>query len=253
MNKAAFDLLADLMRYWFAILILLIVFRIALSVFRQFSKERKSRKESRGYQMGMLEVIDPGRQERLFGKHFALAMENRIGRSDKCDIRVPERSVRPQQALIYQKGNKVYLRPLENKIGVYLNGERIDGDVVLLDGDEIALSHVVFRLRLLQALSGTEREARGTGGSARASSYRKAQESPWEYFDDEESWDDDEAFLGEEEYDEESWLRQAQANPYRDDEDENWDEDEEYEDYDQDEWVDEDAEYEDDEWPPSRR
>lgn len=156
MSETIFDLLALGMRYWFAALAVYILFRVIVSVWREFSRERdESRQASGSYAMGLLEVVAPADNKKVFGMRFPLRQENKIGRSSSCDIRLKDRSVAPVQALISQRGRRVFLSDYGSRKGVRLNGQRINEDVALLDGDEIRLSNVVL---LLHIEGGTRRE-----------------------------------------------------------------------------------------------
>ena len=197
MNKAAFDLFSDIMRYWFAGLIILIVIRLFFSVIKQTSKDKRyEKKEKQRDQMGMLEIIDPGKNAKLYGRRFALRRENTIGRSGKCDIQIAEKSVRNTQAMIYQRGNQIFIRPLDRKEGVFLNGEAVEDDIPLLDGDEIELSDVVMRLHLRGALGAAPRKSRDSRNSyVGQSPWQARNRSNWtdeeDDEDDEEDWEED--------------------------------------------------------------
>ena len=230
MNKAAFDLFSDIMRYWFAGLIVVIVVRLFFSVMKQISKDRGTgKKEKPQEQMGMLEIIDPGQNPKLYGQRFALRRENTIGRAGKCDIQIAEKSVRSTQAMIYQKGNQVFIRALDKKEGVFLNGEEVDGDIPLLDGDEIELSNVFLRLHLRGTLSAAPK-------TPKKNENQQSRNAPWHARNqidpvDEDDWDD--------EYDEDEW-----------DEDEEWDDEDDGDD-DEGGWDDDEGGWDDE--PPSRR
>lgn len=226
-GQSTFNLISNIMRYWFAGLIILITVRLFISVMKQSSKERvNEKKQTQQYQMGLLEIIQPRENKKIYGQRFALRRENTIGRSSQCDIQIQERSVRPVQARIFQKGNQIFIRSMENKVGVYLNGERVEGDIPLLDGDEIELSDILIRLSL-----------RGQGGKRRTP--KKEEASPWDvlpqedeedfydedndYYDDGDLWDDDENVYYDESDDEKYYNDEEEASYYDDD---LWDDDE---------------------------
>lgn len=148
MYETTFDLVAQGLRYWFAALVVYILFRLIQSVLRDFSLERTEKKQAEGYSMGLLEVIAPADNRRLYGQRFALKRENRLGSAGKCDICLRDRSVASVQAMIVQRGNRVLLCDYGTHRGVYLNGQRIDEDTPLLDGDEIQLGNVLLLLHI---------------------------------------------------------------------------------------------------------
>ncbi len=72
--------------------------------------------------------------------------EATLGRSLNCHLRINDDSVSRLHAALLRKPHRgVYLMDLASREGTYLNGERVDGDVLLMDGDRIGLgSHVVL-------------------------------------------------------------------------------------------------------------
>lgn len=156
MSESAYEIAALTMRYWFAALMVFLLWRIVRAVLRDYAAQRTARKADTGYSLGMLEVVSPetderGRPHALYGRRFALKRENRIGRARGADIRVTCGRVAPYQASIFQKGNRVMLSDLGGKEGVLLNGKPLSEDTPLIDGDEISVGNVTFVLHLLSA------------------------------------------------------------------------------------------------------
>ena len=184
MSQEVFELIAEGLRYWIAALVVYILFRSAMAVRRSFVVEKRERKQSEGgYTVGVLEVIDPGQNPRLMGARFVLRQENRIGSGGDCDIRIRERSVRPTQATIYQKGQKIFISDYGTRAGIGLNGFQVQEDVPLMDGDEIQISGVVLALSLKSAFSAGGRPDMNKGDVI-------DNEEEWDD-EDEESFDDD--------------------------------------------------------------
>ncbi len=73
-----------------------------------------------------------------------------IGRSEACDLILPERQVSRQHARIQRKADGYYIEDLGSKNGTYLNGQAIPPFTPqrLKDGDEIALALCV-RMRFV--------------------------------------------------------------------------------------------------------
>lgn len=70
--------------------------------------------------------------------------EATLGRSLSCHLRVNAESVsRIHAALVRKPRRGVYLMDLASREGTYLNGERVDGDKLLMDGDRIGLGEGV--------------------------------------------------------------------------------------------------------------
>jgi pSer/pThr/pTyr-binding forkhead associated (FHA) protein len=155
-SGSAYEIAALTMRFWFAALMVFLLWRIIRAVLRDYASQRTARRAETGYSLGMLEVVSPevderGRPHPLYGRRFALKRENRIGRARGADIRVTHGHVAPYQASIFQKGNRVLLSDLGGKNGVLLNGEPVTEDTPLVDGDEITVGDAVFVLHLMSA------------------------------------------------------------------------------------------------------
>lgn len=149
LNQTAFDLIAQGMRYWFLFLIALLFVQLLRCVLRESKSDRVLKKQAANRSMGLLEVVAPADNKRLYGVHFALRQENLLGRSRRCDIRLKDPSVRPAHAFIAQKGKKVVLSRYGG--ATLLNGTMIKSEVPLLDGDEIQLGQVVLRVCIASA------------------------------------------------------------------------------------------------------
>lgn len=203
MSGSAYEIAALTMRFWFAALMVFLLWRIIRAVLRDYSAQRAARKADTGYSLGMLEVVGPELDDRgkihpLYGRRFALKRENRIGRAGSADIRISHGKIAPYQASIFQKGNRVLLTDFGGKSGVFLNGERIREDTPLVDGDEITIGGVEFVLHLMAAGQGRRpaEERRGRGFAAEDG-------DPLELFEPQESGDD-EGWSGEEDA---GWAR----------------------------------------------
>jgi hypothetical protein len=81
------------------------------------------------------------------GRSFELSpalSEATLGRSLTCHLRVNDETVSRIHAALLRKPHRgIYLMDLASREGTFLNGERIDGDVLLMDGDRIGLGERV--------------------------------------------------------------------------------------------------------------
>lgn len=226
MNQTAFDLLADGMRYVFAILISLIVIRLVLVLLRENRKDRFTRKQEKGVQMGYVEIVEPENNQKLFGQRFALRQENQIGSSSECEIRIRYSGVRPIHAGIFQKSNRIILRDYLSKNGVYLNGQRITQDTALLDGDEISLGIVTLLLHLTgrqqspQTIQKIEQERLQAIQTAQGVWESLEEQNFDEYSDQTDQFDD---YYEESDYQEEEEENEYSDNPEWDQEEGEWD------------------------------
>lgn len=82
--------------------------------------------------------------------HWILDKEALIlGRDESCDIVIPERQISRQHICFRRKAPDHYvIEDLDSKNGTWVNGNRLEGDRVLSDGDEIHIALVV-RLRFI--------------------------------------------------------------------------------------------------------
>ena len=71
--------------------------------------------------------------------------EMTLGRDEVCDIVVPERQISRQHLRLYKDEDRFYLEDLESKNGTWINGQRLQGDHEIFDGDEI---HIALAIRL---------------------------------------------------------------------------------------------------------
>jgi len=77
----------------------------------------------------------------LSGSSWTLSIKTVIGRDASCDIRIADRQVSRNHAVITSDGDgKVSITDLDSKNGVFVNGERINGSADLKDGDAIKIA-----------------------------------------------------------------------------------------------------------------
>jgi two-component system response regulator AtoC len=80
-------------------------------------------------------------------EELALEADVLLGRSQECDVRLFDETVSRRHATIREREGRVVLTDLGSANGTRLNGERVDGDAVLFDGDVIGIGST--RLRYL--------------------------------------------------------------------------------------------------------
>lgn len=73
-----------------------------------------------------------------------------IGRSDECDIALPDRQVSRYHARITWRGDGYQLEDLGSKNGTHVNGQEVEGVIPLQDGDEIQIA-LRFKLAFVDA------------------------------------------------------------------------------------------------------
>ncbi|MDX9720695.1 MAG: GGDEF domain-containing protein [Myxococcota bacterium] len=79
------------------------------------------------------------------GQFFALSQANTIiGRSSQCTIRLEDQSISRQHACFHVVGEHVFVEDLGSANGTYVNGELIQPDVPLQEGDKITLGKLTI-------------------------------------------------------------------------------------------------------------
>ncbi len=88
------------------------------------------------------------------------AGESVIGRSRSCTVQIAETTVSRQHAIFVVEPGKVRLRDLGSSNGTFVNGERVDGEIPLGDGDRVVVGETELVLRMLAPLGPSEATAK---------------------------------------------------------------------------------------------
>lgn len=84
------------------------------------------------------------REGQLLGQRWAVdGPEFLIGRGADCDLVLPERQVSRHHAIIRRESDGFHLVDLGSKNGTHLNGQRVQGELPLHDGDEVQIALAV--------------------------------------------------------------------------------------------------------------
>jgi hypothetical protein len=73
-----------------------------------------------------------------------------IGRSEDCDISLPDRQVSRYHAKIYWQGEGYFVEDLDSKNGTHVNGQEVKKPAPLHDGDELQIA-LRFKLAFVDA------------------------------------------------------------------------------------------------------
>jgi len=76
----------------------------------------------------------------LNGYRWSLQDQLVLGRAEGSDILIPSRQVSRKHSRLYITEGRVYLEDLGSKNGTFLNGDRINDEVQLTDGDVIQIA-----------------------------------------------------------------------------------------------------------------
>lgn len=136
MTEATFEFLSIIMRYWFLLLILLILYNViknALAEYR-FTKRSVESNVVHLYWLKMLECPD----KKVIGNMVGLRHSNTVGCSKMCDIFLPFDGISKNHCMLKYDGTGFYIKDLKSDYGTFLNGEDIkrhkspvhNGDVI---------------------------------------------------------------------------------------------------------------------------
>ncbi len=86
--------------------------------------------------------------------------ESVVGRSRACTVQIAETTVSRQHAIFVVEPGKVKLRDLGSSNGTFVNGQRVDGEMALADGDRVVVGEAELVLRMLAPLGPADATAR---------------------------------------------------------------------------------------------
>jgi pSer/pThr/pTyr-binding forkhead associated (FHA) protein len=70
-----------------------------------------------------------------------------LGRASTSDLRLQHPSISRRHAQLTRRGDRLFLKDLGSQNGTYVNRNRLDGELELQPGDELALGNALLRLR----------------------------------------------------------------------------------------------------------
>jgi hypothetical protein len=143
-----FDIVIMISRYWFVVLVWLILILLVVGSLKEYRIQREVRRATASQALGVLTVVSG--EEELIGRRYGLRADNLIGRARRCDIRIPSNTVSRIHAQLYQRGDAFFLADSRSRTGTFLNDERIARPVEVEDGDVIAMGVVSLRVELNQ-------------------------------------------------------------------------------------------------------
>ncbi len=83
-----------------------------------------------------------GQSGPLNGERWEINRDLILGRDEACEVLIPDRQVSRYHARIEMKDENVYLEDLGSKNGTYINGEAVQGERLLQDGDVIQIAMI---------------------------------------------------------------------------------------------------------------
>lgn len=123
-------------------IIILFALRIMYKDIKSGGRKKVTRKKAFG-----LEVLDPGRNSILKkGSVLPINREVTIGRKENNVLVMDDQFVSGHHARVFIKNTDYMLEDLGSTNGTLLNGERIDGKIILKVGDEIEIGSAAFKV-----------------------------------------------------------------------------------------------------------
>lgn len=150
MNAAAYQLLANIARYWFIALAVFILVRLVLAVIREMRIEKQVWREidSAGTNISATLILTSDENKKMKrSKMYVVEGETTIGRSRRCDIRVHTPSLDPVHCILRADTDGLAVVPV-GKSFVAVDGRIANRRVVAIDGSSIQMGGLMFTLRL---------------------------------------------------------------------------------------------------------
>lgn len=94
-----------------------------------------------------LVVDDPGQSSLAAGQVIELTAAVTIGRAEDNGLVINDKFCSTHHALIFLQAGARLLRDRNSTNGTFYNGQKVEADVVLSDGDKIGVGSVVFTYR----------------------------------------------------------------------------------------------------------
>lgn len=94
-----------------------------------------------------LRIIESGDETLKSGESISLSAAVTIGRSEENSLRLSDRFISSRHALICLRDGRRLLLDRGSTNGTFVNGERVTDEVVLRDGDRVAMGNSVFEYR----------------------------------------------------------------------------------------------------------
>lgn len=138
------QILTKVLTYAFVIIVYAFIYTIIRMIFldiRTMSTKKKLTAQSSSLKLvNLKQGIDFPVNE-----SYELEKENFIGRSRKCNIRIPDNALSGVHCRIYKADGTFFIEDMDSQNGTLLNGEDISDEVVeLIDGDKISVGSLMF-------------------------------------------------------------------------------------------------------------
>lgn len=149
MTWAVFDELTSegmilLLRLGVVAILYLFLLTVVVVIQRELGAESAARRASAP--RGRLIVLDPGTSPRAPGQAIPLEPVTRVGRSEESTVVLDDEFVSTVHAMVLLRDGRWWVRDEGSRNGTMVNGERIDGERPLREGDELQIGRVHLRM-----------------------------------------------------------------------------------------------------------
>ena len=117
---------------------------IVILIQRELGAESAARRA--GAVRGRLIVLDPGTSPRSPGQAISLEPVTRVGRAEENTIVLDDEFVSTAHSMLLLREGRWWIRDEGSTNGTVVNGQRIDGETPLREGDELLIGRVRLRL-----------------------------------------------------------------------------------------------------------
>lgn len=151
MQESAYQVLIYAARYWFAALAVFIVWRAALTAYREARIVKDIRRRIADVStFAELVLIDDPSGKLQNGERYPFAHDAVLGSAANCDLRIRHRDVSRRMLRLSAEDDCVRLKP-SRKAVIRLDGEEIQGEMLAFDGSELRIGSLVFRVDIREA------------------------------------------------------------------------------------------------------
>ncbi|BDF59411.1 hypothetical protein CE91St36_22280 [Christensenellaceae bacterium] len=140
--EQAFEVASYAMRYWFIALVLVILIAVIYISYKEYQQKKQVMTQV-GQFGGYMQII--AGPEEFIGDRFGLTPVSNIGSAGNCDIILPDRTVAPRHAVIYQDGDDYYIQPT-GKAETRINDRRAVNTHKLKTGDKLTFGRISLRI-----------------------------------------------------------------------------------------------------------
>lgn len=151
MSASFYSVLAYIARYWFAVLVFIILWRAVLWL--QKDADTKARRQSRLPDAGFIGewvVLAPGDAMRE-GAALSAPRDGWMGSARGCDVRIRGAKVPPRAARFFLRRDGLHLQP-ERKSRIKVDGEPVRVEAILRHGATVTLGGITLQLRLFAGI-----------------------------------------------------------------------------------------------------